>query len=50
MSQLREYVPDPRHLVNFDVLVVELDHTLVQYMIAILERGMRHLHSKDTLV
>ena len=47
VSQLREYIPDPRHIVSYDDLVVEPDHTFVEHPIAVLERGMRRLRSKD---
>ena len=39
VSQLREYIPDPRHVISHEDLTVESDHTFVEYPVAVLERS-----------
>ena len=47
VSQLREYIHDPRHVISHEDLVVEPDHTFAEHPIAVLERSTRRLRSKE---
>lgn len=47
VSQLRQYVLDPSHKLIFEELRVESDHTLVEQLMAILDRHVKRLRNKD---
>ena len=47
VSQLRQYVPDPSHKLNYEELEVEPDHTIREQPIAILDRRMKKLRNKE---
>jgi hypothetical protein len=47
VSQLRQYVPDPSHRLNYEELVVEPDHTFREEPVAILDRRMKKLRNKE---
>ena len=46
VSQLRRYIPDPSHELDYSDLHVEPDHTFVEYPVRILDRRVKQLRSR----
>ena len=47
VSQLRRYVPDPSHVLDYSDLHVESDHTFEEHPIAILDRRVKQLRRRE---
>ena len=47
VSPLRESILDQKRTISYANLVVEPDNALTEHSVAIIERGMRRLRSKD---
>ena len=46
VSQLRRYIPDPSHALDYSDLHIEPDHTFVEYPVRILDRRVKQLRSR----
>ena len=47
VSQLRQYVHDPSHRLNYEDLVVEPDHTFREQPLKVLDRRRKKLRNKE---
>ena len=47
VSQLRRYVADPSHILDHSGLVIESDHTFIEYPTRVLDRRVKMLRRRE---
>lgn len=47
VSQLRQYVPDPSHVLDYSDLQIEPDHTFVERPVRVLDRRVKRLRNRE---
>ena len=47
VSQLRQYIPDPGHILDYSGLQIEPDHTFVERPVRVLDRRVKRLRNRE---
>ena len=47
VSQLRQYQPDPSHVLSYDAIEIEPDQTYAEFPMAVLDRKIKKLRNKE---